>query len=209
MFQNARRGDPVAERGTTLLRQSFKHLGQPVHAAFDDMHAHRLGLPDQRQHGGGSAGRAADIGGEAPEQMPQAGITEGQREIAVQRHPRGEHRPQRGGSHGRLRHSRKRHARGLHHRRVEGGKGAGSAGVEAAEVGLGTRSTPVADGGSGCLGIGMQVQRRPVRPPVPRQHRLRDQRQVILDPRVGTGEDRVEHPPQRENRWPGIDRTCS
>lgn len=209
VFQNARCSDTVAERGTARLCKPFKHLRQPVQAAPDDMRPHRLGLPDQRQDGGGGAGGATDISGKAPEHLPQTRLTEGQREIAVQRHPRDQHRPQRGGTHGRPRHSGQRHARGLHHRRVEGGKGAGGAGVEAAEVGLGTRSTPVADGGSGCLGIGMQVQRRPVRPPVPRQHRLRDQRQVILDPRAGTGEDRIEHPPQRENRWSRIDRTRS
>jgi hypothetical protein len=83
-------------------------------------------------------------------------------------------------------------AGGLHDGRVEGIKEACRAGREAAEVGLGSRSAPGAEGGGACLRVGVEVERGAVGPPVARQHGFAVERDMGVERGACGGEEVVE-----------------
>ncbi|MEY4871146.1 MAG: hypothetical protein RLZZ563_476 [Pseudomonadota bacterium] len=151
---------------------------------------------------------AADIGGIAAEQLNQARVAEMQAQQAVQRHAGQERGPQARLAQGGAGDGGAVGAGGLHHRGVEGIKQPLGQGVKAQK---GRRLARAAKGADR-LGIGVgvrgQVQRAAARPPVPRQHGLGNQADVIVKFFAVQGKERVKHMAHGQNRWPCIHRAC-
>ena len=79
--------------------------------------------------------------------------------------------------------------------------------VEGAELGGGAGAGERADGGLAGGRVGVEVERGAVGPPVPGEHRLGDQGDVVGQAGADMGEEVVEDPAQGEDRRAGIDGT--
>lgn len=94
-----------------------------------------------------------------------------------------------------------------HHRRVEPVKKRARAGIEGAELIGGARSGKLGDGLRVAAAVVKEVKPAAIGPEMPRQQRLADKADMILQPLAAIGKESVEHAAQREHGRPRRDGT--
>ncbi|CAM3823884.1 hypothetical protein CESP606_10960 [Cereibacter sphaeroides] len=199
LAQDARDRRPVAQPHALIVGQAGQRQREPVHPALDCPDPARLGRPYEREHARRTVGRAAHIGGVAPEELTQPPVAEEEPQEPVERHAGQERGPCPGRLQGPGRDGPQVGPGRAHHRPVESVIKPRREIVEAAE------GAGLARAGEGRhrldigLEVGGEVERAAVEPPVPGQKRLGQESEVMIELLAANLEDIVENFAKREH----------